>query len=264
MTFAIDMSGRFADCMLTIMLFVIRKTIFHCSWTISCDTYVKRHGRETSNETRPRNQVWTLRLWQCQGICTGARCSSIFVSINSLRPRQNDRHIRKRHFKMQFHQWKFCISIRVSLTFVPRFPIENRPTYACDAMGRWVNLYVHGTWESFIFVQRGLVVLYKNCVNDSHCFGFAIIVHFYCGAVNSHIRNHFLFSLVYQLSFSMINSPILGCFSPSVFVLNNVLTLGIWHSAISHLPGCFCPWTFFQNIGFNKVPSDPFMSHLAT
>ena len=29
-----------------------------------------------------------------------------------------------------------------------------------------------------------------------------------------------------------------------------------------HLPGCFCP--FFQNIGFNMVPSEPFMSHLAT
>ena len=32
----------------------------------------------------------------------------------------------------------------------------------------------------------------------------------------------------------------------------------------SHLSGCFCPWTFFQNIGFNMVPSEPFMSHLAT
>ena len=31
-----------------------------------------------------------------------------------------------------------------------------------------------------------------------------------------------------------------------------------------HLPGCFCPSTFFQNIGFNMVPSDLFMSHLAT
>ena len=28
-------------------------------------------------------------------------------------------------------------------------------------------------------------------------------------------------------------------------------------------PRMFCPWTFFQNIGFNMVPSDPFMSHLA-
>ena len=38
---------------------------------------------------------------------------------------------------------------------------------------------------------------------------------------------------------------------PLVFVLNNVLTLGILFSAVSHLTGCFCPWTFFQNIGFN-------------
>ena len=30
------------------------------------------------------------------------------------------------------------------------------------------------------------------------------------------------------------------------------------------LPGCFCPWTFFENIGFNTVLTDPFMSHLAT
>ena len=37
-----------------------------------------------------------------------------------------------------------------------------------------------------------------------------------------------------------------------------------FHSAISHLPGCFCPWTFSQNIGFNIIPSDPFMSHLDT
>ena len=46
--------------------------------------------------------------------------------------------------------------------------------------------------------------------------------------------------------------------------LNNTLILDIWCSTILHLPRCFCPWTFFQNIGFNMVPSDPFMSHLAT
>ena len=33
---------------------------------------------------------------------------------------------------------------------------------------------------------------------------------------------------------------------------------------VLHLPGCFCPWTFFQNIGFNMELTDPFMSHLAT
>ena len=63
---------------------------------------------------------------------------------------------------------------------------------------------------------------------------------------------------------SMMNSLTLGCLWPLVFVLNYFLILGIWCSVISHLPGCFCPWTIFQNIGFNMVPSDPFMSHLAT
>ena len=48
------------------------------------------------------------------------------------------------------------------------------------------------------------------------------------------------------------------------FVFNNTLILGIRCSTIPHLPGCFCPCTFFQNNGFNIVPLDPFMSHLAT
>ena len=56
---------------------------------------------------------------------------------------------------------------------------------------------------------------------------------------------------------------ILGCLWILVFVLN-ILILGIWCSTIPHLPGFFCPWTFFENIGFNTVLTDPFMSHLAT
>ena len=31
-------------------------------------------------------------------------------------------------------------------------------------------------------------------------------------------------------------------------------------SAIPHLPGCFCPWTFFWNMGLKTLPSDLFMS----
>ena len=59
-------------------------------------------------------------------------------------------------------------------------------------------------------------------------------------------------------------SLILGCLWPLVCVLHNILILGIWCSTIPHLPGCFCPWTFFENTGFNTVLTDPFMSHLAT
>ena len=47
------------------------------------------------------------------------------------------------------------------------------------------------------------------------------------------------------VSCSIINSLILGCLWPFVFVSNNILTLGIWHSAISHLPGCFAPGPSF-------------------
>ena len=59
-------------------------------------------------------------------------------------------------------------------------------------------------------------------------------------------------------------SLILGCLWPLVLVLNNTLILGVWCSTTPHLPGCFCPWTFFPNIGFNTALTDPFMSHLAT
>ena len=59
-------------------------------------------------------------------------------------------------------------------------------------------------------------------------------------------------------------TTLLACLWRLAFVLNNTLILGIWCSTIPHLPGCFCPWTFFQNIGFNMVPSDTFMAHLAT
>ena len=57
---------------------------------------------------------------------------------------------------------------------------------------------------------------------------------------------------------------LLGCLWLLVFVFNNILILGIWCSTIPHPPGCFCHWTFFENIGFNTVLTDPFMSHLAT
>ena len=39
---------------------------------------------------------------------------------------------------------------------------------------------------------------------------------------------------------------------------------GIWCAIIPHLPWYFCHWTFFENIRFNMVLTDPLMSHLAT
>ena len=51
------------------------------------------------------------------------------------------------------------------------------------------------------------------------------------------------------------NSLIPGCLWLMAFVLNNTLIIGMWCSTIPQLPGCFSPWTFFQNMGFNMVPA---------
>ena len=86
----------------------------------------------------------------------------------------------------------------------------------------------------------------------------------------------YIYALLYEFCFlcftncvllSDDNSLIPGCLWLLAFVLNyfrqHFDTMYLC-SIIPYLPGCFCPWTFFQNIGFNMVPSDPFMSHLAT
>ena len=63
----------------------------------------------------------------------------------------------------------------------------------------------------------------------------------------------YIYALLYEFCFfgftncvmlSDDNSLITGCLWILAFVLNNTLILGIWCSSISHLPGCFCPWTF--------------------
>ena len=77
----------------------------------------------------------------------------------------------------------------------------------------------------------------------------------------------YIYIYIYALNCVLLsddNCLIPGCLWLLAFVSNNTLILGIWCSTTPHLPGCLCPWTFFQKIGFNMVPSDPFMSHLAT
>ena len=66
----------------------------------------------------------------------------------------------------------------------------------------------------------------------------------------------YIYAFLYEFCFlwftncvllSVDNSLIPGCLWLLAFVLNyNTLILGIWWSTIPHLPGCFCPWTFFS------------------
>ena len=47
--------------------------------------------------------------------------------VNSLAPEQNSRHFADSIFKCICMNEKFCISLRISLPFVPKDPIDNKP-----------------------------------------------------------------------------------------------------------------------------------------
>ena len=91
-----------------------------------------------------------------------------------------------------------------------------------------------------------------------------------CVCVYIYIYIYIYIHFLYKFCFLWLTNCVLlsddkslipGCLWLLAFVLSNTLILGIWCSTIPHLPGCFCPWTFFQNIGFNMVPLDPQALH---
>ena len=121
-------------------------------------------------------------------------------------------------------------------------------------------IYVHSLYE---FCYRSYIQ--REChsvLAKLHPITFYRIISGECAVSGLNATFCFLWFTNCVLLFD--KSLILGCLWPLVFVLNNILILGIWCSTIPHLPGCFCPWTFFENIEFNTVLTDPFMSHLAT
>ena len=131
----------------------------------------------------------------------------------------------------------------------------------------WVGRCIFYWWPLFPSRNsyRTYIYIHRECRSVLVKLHPITVYRIVLGVRGSGVECHLLFSLVSpSMSFTMITRLILRCLWPLVFVLNNFLTLGMLRSAISHLPGCFCPWTFFQNIGFSMVPSDSFMSHLYT
>ena len=61
----------------------------------------------------------------------------------------------------------------------------------------------------------------------------------------------------------MMVANVIGFLCPLLFILTYVflsfLKLCSFGSAATHLPGCFCPWTFSLNIVLNKLPLNPFV-----
>ena len=90
------------------------------------------------------------------------------------------------------------------------------------------NVYI------YIYICTGSVVKYCWSCTPHHSLYDLL------GVRGSCVECHLLFSLVSTIvSCSITNRLILWCLWPLVFVLNNIVTLGILRSAICHLPGCF-------------------------
>ena len=130
----------------------------------------------------------------------------------------------------------------------------------------WVGLCVSSWWPLFSSGSSVLIYIYIYiCIHFLYefCYRTYIYIQQECHSVLVNVTFSFP-RFINCVLLSDDNSLIPGCLWLLAFILNNTLILGIWCTTFPHLPGCFCPWTFFQNIAFNMVPSDPFMSHLAT
>ena len=146
--------------------------------------------------------------------------------------------------------WTMCFLL---MTLVPVQKL-------CVNIYVYIYMYVHSLYE---FCYRSYIQ--REChsvLAKLHPITFYRIISGECAVPGLNATFCFLWFINCVLLFD--KNLILGCLWPLVFVLNNILILGIWCSTTPHLPGCFCPWTFFQNIGFNTMLTDPFMSHLAT
>ena len=107
----------------------------------------------------------------------------------------------------------------------------------------FTTLYVCILYE---FCYRSVFQYWWSCT-PSHYIGL-----YFWGVRGSWVECDFLFSLVYQL-YLVIGICFKQHFDTRYLAFSNLSP-----------PRMFCPWTFFQNMGFNIVPSNPFMSHLAT
>ena len=154
----------------------------------------------------------------------------------------------------------------------PLHPIDNRSRN--KRRNLWVGRCVSSWWPWF--PSRSSVLIYMYIPYTNSVIGrinYGSVVQYWRSCTPScsigectvpGLNATFLFLWFANCVLLFDKNLILGCLWLLVFVLNNILILGIWCPTIPHLPGCFCPWTFFENIGFNTVLKDPFMSHLAT
>ena len=181
-------------------------------------------------------------------------CVSGETSINTLGPRQNGRHFADDIFKYIFLNENVWISIKISLKFVPKGPINNIPslvqimawrrpgdkplsepmmvnllTHICVTRPQWVNL----TWNTSsytVYIKRTLMISYSLMM---HGCSFPVCTRsiYYCqyltkadvpGAADA--LNHFITS----------QSPLLRCHTILSLVKNVINIWLIWMNTGYH------------------------------
>ena len=128
--------------------------------------------------------------------------------------------------------WMMCFLL---MAFVP---VQKLCVYI------YIYIYMHSLYQ---YCYRTYIYIRQECHSvlvKLHPITFYRTV-FLGSARFLGLMRPFVFFGLPIVSCSLINGLILGCLWLLVFILNNTLVLGFWCFAISYLPGCFCPWTFF-------------------
>ena len=131
----------------------------------------------------------------------------------------------------------------------PPDDLGSRPEALCWYICIYICMYIPYTSSVIGRIYNGSVIQYWRSCTPSRSIGE-------CAVPGLNATFCFLWFTNCVLLFD--KNLILGCLWLLVFVSNNILKLGIWCPTIVHLPGCYCAWTFFENIGFNTVLMDPF------
>ena len=128
----------------------------------------------------------------------------------------------------------------------------------------YLYIYMHSLYEFCYRTYIYIIYIYIYTTGVSFSIGEAAPHHVLMDCISGEcavpgLNATFCFLWFTNCVLLFDKSLILGCLWPLLVVLNNTLIIGVWCYTIPHLPGCFCPWTFFQNIGFNTVLTDPFI-----
>ena len=100
---------------------LVKPVLIHSNLSIgNTGNKIKWHFDKNKNKKPPQFSSKKILFWH--------QCVKSHQYVNTLRPRQNGRHFADDTFKPIFLNENFRISIKISLKFVPKVPINNIPS----------------------------------------------------------------------------------------------------------------------------------------